>query len=163
MSNGWAKEIACIRGGHDALAVHPDGWRLVVATMRGKNRVIEIRTLDDPTPGITLRLPQRASLLWNPDGSQLAATGLEATNKLYVWNFHDPEPHVLEIKSGGLVSFYNVRGDLLATNGWAGMPQLWYSRTWREVFQTPMFSLKKFSRDGRHIAGWRWGESLRFY
>jgi serine/threonine protein kinase/WD40 repeat protein len=140
--------------GPGPMAFHPRDPMLAIASFDG----VQIRGTEDDA--LVARIPNSKTpapnVAWHPDGRILAVSG--PNECIYTWNLN-PLRHLATMHShGGGVSFaFNHTGDLLASNSWESVLNLWDPLSGRLLFKMPGRSLGVgelvFSSDDRAMAG----------
>ncbi len=151
LESGRPIKRVALGGVAGSVAFHPTKPWLALA-FGNRIQIFDLET--DQKLGADLVHPAGAySLIWNPDGSSLAAACDNL--KIYVWDLAMRRPiAVLEgCSNKGTSLIFNRTGDLLASWGWEGMLRFWHPRTGKQVFSTPGGMLaNSFSPDDRQIA-----------
>jgi serine/threonine protein kinase/WD40 repeat protein len=132
-----------------ALAFHPDGSRLAVASYGGS----EIQVRDSATGELLRKLTAPAGVFcigWHPDGVLLGAAC--GDNRAYLWDPTTGSQHgVLQGHQNTVVHLaFAPRGQTLVTDAWDGTSRFWDVSTGRELNRMAG-CISPFSRDGTRL------------
>jgi eukaryotic-like serine/threonine-protein kinase len=145
--------LPAVGSGCDALACHPDGRHVAVAS----GKTIRVRDLDSGAVTFTLDHKSRIQgLTWHPRGIWLAAA-CNDDRAIHVWDMTSGKRWATfeGFGNGGLMIAFSPDGELLAANAWDNRLRLWNVRTGTELLRiTSGQADLRFSRDGQRLAGY---------
>jgi WD40 repeat protein/tetratricopeptide (TPR) repeat protein len=146
-------------GGMAFLALHPDGRHLAIAARIGGPGVIQVREIDTGRVVSTLEgLYGVVCPVWHPSGRLLAyADG----SQIRLWDMVENAwiADVFFTHTGGTEMTFDPSGELLASTDWNGETRIWETYSGALLFKTDTgLATVQFSRDGRSLAGGKWGE-----
>jgi WD40 repeat protein len=155
LATGRTQALPASDGTIRALAFHPDSQHVAVGLEQNNTWRLEVRTMDDARPTVTVALPVPVlTLNWNPDGRQVIATTRD--EKLYTCDTVRGVLRIYEgIKNNGVALEFGRRGNVFVTNGWEHKLRLWNARTGGQILSLPLqadFPMR-FAADGRNLLG----------
>src|SRR5262249_6363995 len=132
-----------------ALAYHPEGTRLAVASYAGR----EIQVRDTSTGELLRKWTAPAGVFdvaWHPNGVLLAAGCFD--NCAYLWDAMSGQQHrILQGHQSTVVKLaFAPTGDTVVSHSWDGTGRFWDVSTGRELMRLAG-TVSPFSRDGRRL------------
>ncbi len=133
---------------------HPNGRQ--VAIFRAFAPVVHVLDIETGKSIRTYSHPGGVcAAAWHPSGTLLAVA---CTDSLaYLWNAESGQEQMVlrghQAEAVGIA--FHPAGDLVVTNSWDGTTRLWDPATGNQLVST-FQDFRQFSRDGRHLASWRY-------